>query len=175
MPIGNEYFQLNPFQCTLRKNPQCIRAVHELYQELAGGWMTWKVGPYPFVPDAGSREWEQVPDEFLLQIQGGFDSAQSLPELWALFGDLAPHLTEMVQVAGLSCGIPFMFWVGKAKLPDQEQVGTGDLRVTEEFSNGFVMLSLYDADDGLKFYLPEDDLVPLRNKLNEVIKRHKLE
>ena len=55
-----------------------------------------------------------------------------------------------------------------------ETVLANDLRATKELSGGFVFVHLYDADDHDKFMLGEDEIVSLRDYLNEVIKGENL-
>lgn len=56
-----------------------------------------------------------------------------------------------------------------------EKVGTHDLRIDTEPTGGFHHVALRDADDGDTIIVNEDDLVPLRDKLTEVIRRAGLE
>jgi hypothetical protein len=52
-----------------------------------------------------------------------------------------------------------------------EIVGTHDLRIDVTPSGGFHHVALRDADDGDVIIINEDDLIPLRDYLNEVIAR----
>lgn len=50
-----------------------------------------------------------------------------------------------------------------------------DLEVKTELGGGFTFVHLYDRDDGHHFLLGEQEIVELRNYLNDVIELHQLE
>ena len=52
-----------------------------------------------------------------------------------------------------------------------ERIGNHDLRIDATPAGGFHHVALRDADDGDTIVVNEDDLIPLRDKLNEVIAR----
>lgn len=54
-------------------------------------------------------------------------------------------------------------------MPAMERIGTHDLRMDTTPCAGFYHVTLRDADDGDVIIVNEDDLIPLRDKLNEVI------
>ena len=53
----------------------------------------------------------------------------------------------------------------------ERQVGNNDLRYDDEPAGGFYHVVLRDADDGYRIVVNEDDLIPLRDRLNETIAR----
>jgi hypothetical protein len=55
------------------------------------------------------------------------------------------------------------------KTGNWQQVGTHDLRIDTTPQGGFHHVVLKDADDGDVIVINEDDLIPLRDKLSEII------